>query len=583
MISLVGRKTVRHATAGPSSTAAMARLLGLAGGGSAWRLEGLCSLGVESVRVGLAKAGGFRLVFFLLPKDAPGAQVRGRGLSLSPEREAGPEVLKFLAAAAVRLGPLTVEEARRGIDADPETFVESVVPGQEGDFLKVPCVGQSIGLLEAGWRNFFCDQDFEVQMGVPECKPNDRTLTIEYADLECFYSWPKFNFKKWTFLDYPEEELAAGSATGGGKRIMAELEERDMILGTGERADALVSEVRSSAGQGKYLVLTHLCTPIIMGDDLNGLARRCEEAAGATAVSWSQKDRDERDNFGNFFRELLAKPGFFDAPPDPEALNLFYFPPRYREAELLPLLGELGLKANLCAFPDVDFPAMAGLARAGANVFCERSSYPSTMRELLAKHPRRVVTAPAPFGVEATRRCLRAVAAAGDKEAEFERAWAARLEKAGPAWEAMKAEAAALRLAFVVSEATLPRLLGLRYGQGAPMARMAGEMGFGIDLLFYDLHGAPPVLPEGLKGAGIRTFRTPRELEAALGEGDFRAVYSDMFFDWRISRAGKARFSSKDFEMGLGGALRSLKRLLSICRLPFYRRYGPHLRGEGGL
>ena len=55
-----------------------------------------------------------------------------------------------------------------------------------------------------------------------------------------------------------------------------------------------------------------------------------------------------------------------------------------------------------------------------------------------------------------------------------------------------------------------------------------------------------------------------------------------MFFDWRISRAGKARFSSKDFEMGLGGALRTLKRLLSVCRLPFYRRYRPHLGGGGG-
>ncbi len=582
MISLVGRKTVRHATAGTSSTAELARRLGLGAGDSAWRLEGLCSLGTESVRVALAKAGGFRLVFFLLPKDAPGGRVRGQGLSLTPDREPSPAVLKFLEAAAVRLGPLTLEDARRPIDEDPGSFVENVVPGQDGDFLKVPCVGQSIGLLEAGWRNFFCDQDFEVQMGVPECKPNDRTLTIEYADLECFYSWPKFTFKKWTFLDYPEEELAAGSATGGGKRIMAELEERDMILGTGERADALVEEVRSTAAEGKYLILTHLCTPIIMGDDLNGLARRCEEAAGATAVSWSQKDRDERDNFGNFFRELLARPGFFNAPADHAALNLFYFPPRYREGELLPFLGELGLKANLCAFPDVDFPVLEGLARAGANVFCERSSYPSTLRELLAGHPRRVVTAPAPFGLAATRDCLRVVAAAGGKALEFERAWAARLEKAAPAWEAMKAEAAGLRLAFVVSEATLPRLLGLRYGQGAPMVPMAAEMGFGIDILYYDLHGEPPNLPEGLKQAGVRTFRTPRELEAALSEGGFQAVYSDMFFDWRISRAGKARFSSKDFEMGLGGALRTLKRLLSVCRLPFYRRYRPHLGGGGG-
>lgn len=561
----------------------MARRLGLGVAGSPWRLEGLCSLGVESVRLSVQKNGGRALVFFILPKDSAQGRIRTEGLALAAEEEPGPAVKRFLETAGVRLGGLRFEDALRIIEEDSESFAEAVFPGEDGDRIKVPCVGQSIGLLEAGWRNFFCDQDFEVQMGIPECKPNDQTLTIEYADLECFYSWPKFTFKKWTFLDYPEEENSAGTPSAGGARIMAELEERDMILGTGERADALVEEVRSTAQKGKYLVLTHLCTPIVMGDDLNGLAKRCEEAAGATAVSWSQQDRDQHDNFGDFFRELLAKPGFFDVAADPAAVNLFFFPPRYRAEELLPFLHELGLKPNLCAFPDVDFPAMKSLPLAASNVFCERSSYPSTLREILAKHPRRVVTAKAPFGLEATRECLRTVARASGKEDLFDGAWGARLEKAAPHWEAMKAQAAAHRLGFVVTEATLPRLMGLRYGQGAPMARMAAEMGFGINILYYDLHGAPPRLPEGLAAAGVRTFRTPRELEAALRDGSFGAVYSDMFFDWRISRAGKGRFSSKDFEMGLGGALRSLKRLLAVCRLPFYRRYGAHLGGAKGI
>jgi hypothetical protein len=36
------------------------------------------------------------------------------------------------------------------------------------------------------------------------------------------------------------------------------------------------------------------------------------------------------------------------------------------------------------------------------------------------------------------------------------------------------------------------------------------------------------------------------------------------------------------FEMGLRGALRSLERLLNVCRWPFYRRYGRHLAAESG-
>jgi len=80
----------------------------------------------------------------------------------------------------------------------------------------------------------------------------------------------------------------------------------------------------------------------------------------------------------------------------------------------------------------------------------------------------------------------------------------------------------------------------------------------------------------------VTVFRAPWELARALREGDFRAVYSDIAFDWRIMRAGKARFSSKDFEMGLGGAMRTFRKLLSLCRLPFFRRYAAHLAGSRG-
>jgi hypothetical protein len=114
------------------------------------------------------------------------------------------------------------------------------------------------------------------------------------------------------------------------------------------------------------------------------------------------------------------------------------------------------------------------------------------------------------------------------------------------------------------------------------MMRMIEEMGFGVDILYYDPHTDGPVLGEDNRCARLTTFRTPEDLTRLLKEGEFRAVYSDIFFDWRISAAGKARFSSKDFEMGLEGALRSLRRLLAVCRLPFYQRYGSHLAGLAG-
>ncbi|MDP3541675.1 MAG: nitrogenase component 1 [Elusimicrobiota bacterium] len=577
----------RHISAGLKSLAALEGLLGLKAGDTGWRLDGACALGKETPRVRLSlKSGAHRLVVYLLARSSAEARVRAAGLSLSAKGPAGPAVDKLLKVFAARLGERTLAEVVALLEADPLSFTEQVTPGLDGDRVKVPCIGQPMALLEAGWRNFYADQDFEVLLGVPSCS-SDKTINIEYADLECYYARPKRKFSKWTFMDWPEESEDGGGSPAGtdGEQardgsIVTELEERDMVMGTGERADALVAEVRKRAKPGDYLLFTHLCTPIIMGEDFSGLARRCEDEIGGSSVSWSQKDRDENDNFGAHFRSLLGAPGFFDGPGDPSLVNLFHFPRRVREEELRPLLAALGLDIGICVFPDVSFPALPSLPKARWQVFCERSSYPTKVRELLAASPRPVVSAPAPYGVEGTRLCLRAVAAAAGKEAAFDAAWAAKMSAFMPRWEELRAQAAGRRLAFVVSEATLPRLLELRYGHGAPLAAMVLEMGFGVDLVYYDRHGEPPALPAGLAGARVAVFRSPSELRRALREGDFAAVYSDIVFDWRVTRAGKARFSSKDFEMGLEGALRTIEKLLPLVRLPFYRQYAEHLRGR---
>ncbi len=573
---------VRHLSAGPRALKAAAALLGLAGAGSSWSLEGLCAAQEDGphVRVSL-KNGALRLVFHVLPADSARGELRAPGFSVAADPGAGPAARKFLAVAAARLAGRSVDDLVRLLEDDPESFAEVLPAGQDGDRVRVPCIGQPIGLLEAGWRNFYADQDFEVLLGVPDCS-SEKTVNVEYADLECFYARPKRSFGKWTFLDWPEESedgpRDGGDADGEGEsNIVAELEERDMIMGTGERADALVAEVRRRAAAGDYILFTHLCTPIVMGEDLQGLAKRCEDEVGGNAVRWSQKDRDGNDNFGEHIRGILARPGLFDAPADPASVNLFHFPKTCREAELVPFLKSLGLTVNLSAFPDVRLSDLERLPRGARHLFCERSAYPTKLRELLGPGPRPVATVPAPYGIAGTRACLAGIAAAAGKAAEFEAAWARREAEFRPAWDAMRAEAAGRRLGFVVSEATLPRLTALRYGHGAPPGTMAAEMGFGVDLVYYDRHGAAPVLPPALKDARVSVFRSPWELERALKDGEFSAAFSDVFFDARLTRAGKARFSSKDFEMGVDGALRTFARLLAVSRLPFYRRYAAHL------
>ncbi|MBI2788311.1 MAG: hypothetical protein HYX59_06460 [Elusimicrobia bacterium] len=562
---------VPHLLAGKKSTAAFAKLLGLP-------VRSLCGVGAADVRVALSK-GATKVAFHLLPKGAPGAVAETAALAIAPEGDPGPAMKRLAAALAARLGKRALPDLLALIEEDAGTFVEMVPGGGPQSGLRVPLAAGPINLLEAGWRNFFADQDYEVLLGYPELRMN-KTIYARYSDRECLYSWSGNDPRKWSFFAYPVRVPSDSfGATVFRTGIVMELEERDMVLGAVEKADALVESVaKASVGSGAdYVVFNHFCTSIVMGEDSGSITRRIEAASGLKTVCWSHGDRDQLNNFGEHFKSLFARPGFWDAAPVAHAVNLFHFPTDYRDAELVPLLEEMGVEANTRLFPDVDFPSMERIPRAAAHVFGAATSYQSKLPELLAGGARPVLTVRAPYGLEDTGECLRAIARAAGREERFEAVWKEKLAALKPEWERLRDEAKAHRLAFVVSETTLPMLWELRHGQGAPMMRMIEEMGFGVDILYHDPHDEAPEMGRDSRCARLTTFRTPDDLTRLLKEGEFRAVYSDIFFDWRVSAAGKGRFSSKDFEMGLGGALRSLRRLLAVCRLPFYGRYGEHL------
>lgn len=166
----------------------------------------------------------------------------------------------------------------------------------------------------------------------------NKTIYARYSDRKCLYSWCGNDPRKWSFFAYPVRVPSDSfGATVFRTGIMMELEERDMVLGAVEKADALVEAVARAAdgSDADYVVFNHFCTSIVMGEDSGSITRRIEAASGKTAVCWSHGDRDQLNNFGEHFKALFDRPGFFEVHVDKAAVNLFHFPTDYREAEPL--------------------------------------------------------------------------------------------------------------------------------------------------------------------------------------------------------------------------------------------------------
>ena len=438
------------------------------------------------------------------------------------------------------------------------------------------------------WCGFFYDHDFERERN-ELILADDCTLGIECLEQECYYARPDHEPGKWSFLNWPDIALPASErewrepvpayyGAGTHSLVASEIDETDVVLGMEERIKALLKAVRRKSAGKKVVMLKYPCTQLIMGVDLDSMGRRFQKAAKCPVLGVDRKSREELSIFEDWFKIIRNRPDHPAVNADPLAVNLFDFPRRYRKEELLPFLEEIGLKPNACLFPAVEVSAVQRLELAALCVFREHSFWEPTMSKLLAGSQQRMIEVPAPYGIKASRECFRQIAAAAGREAAFAKAWEKRWKEFRRPWEEMTRRARGYRLGFVIGGDALHKLGRTSWWPGGSLLDIIGllrEMGFGVDVLLH-YPGDRTAIAHALRmlaGLPTRIFRSPEELQKCLREGKFRAVYSDIFFDWRLTISGKAMFSSRNFEMGVGGALRSLESLLAVCRLPFYERY----------
>jgi hypothetical protein len=183
---------------------------------------------------------------------------------------------------------------------------------------------------------------------------------------------------------------------------------------------------------------------------------------------------------------------------------------------------------------------------------------------------------PAPFGIEGTRGFVMAIADALGKRAEAARAFEEHAARIEPSFRELSAIARRYRLGFVIGDERFREALDPRKRLGVPVLEVVEEMGFEVDFLLYTARAERDVARED----GRRRFagyRSAEELEARLRRAEAVAFYSELYFDRRLTRTGKSSFSIDDFELGLEGALATLRRLVAACRLPYFRTYSKYL------
>jgi hypothetical protein len=190
-----------------------------------------------------------------------------------------------------------------------------------------------------------------------------------------------------------------------------------------------------------------------------------------------------------------------------------------------------------------------------------------------------VVSVP-PYGIRGTREWLSRAATAAGMDKSMKRVWRRYYGRFLRRFGKVRKMAAKTRLGFVISPEEYGIISDPAQMAGIPVLDMLDEFGFGTDLFVYKGKAASdPTLSPGIKEhprTRIHWFTGRRSLADLLKNSGCGAFYTDLHVDDRLVEAGKTPFSLQFFERGLGGAVRTMERLLGASAPNLYNRYSQH-------
>lgn len=415
-------------------------------------------------------------------------------------------------------------------------------------------------------------------------------VRISHSDLECLSFMPRECAANLNLVDLPwiaRRDRSAPAVKQQETVLCTDLDERSVILGCRARVRRVLDAVLAT-DPGKPIVFSNTCLPATTGEDAVSVLRLYRGRAEVSVVSHNRAAPDRDDDMPSALivpRSASGRPARFRRQPD--RVNLIGFPRDRALDELTRLLGDAGLRVNAVLLPVVRPEDLERFPRASLHVFHRTNRFwEAAYRRLADEHPIPSLHPPSPYGVEGTRRWLAAVAEAAGRGSAAKDAWSRRFGPRRDEWGRLVSQARRLTVGLVVRPRDVPCLEDPGRLDGIPLLAVLAEIGFELEVLVHARDGVLEALrarvealvPRGHRGrCRVAGFEDFDGLRRALRESPAAAVVGSHTFDWRLSEAGKNRISLAHFEPGLEGALRTARRLLDVCRVPFARRYARFL------
>jgi hypothetical protein len=513
-----------------------------------------------------------------------------------------PAALARLVAAGSRsrLAGWTVDHLAVVIASDPQSGKPGLPMPPSRDEASRPRSLLDTWGAEDSYADFFAGGEI-ARSQLDSIDPSKLFHFVQHCDAECLYVNPHSVGAIVTLVNYPWDDRVRAPGQPAAQNmgtltdldfiedgmVTTDLVEDDVILGNpGKLTKLLEYAVSRPHADDKLLFVSNTCVPTVIGEDVESAVKRVRSATGKPVLYLTVTPRSMTNVFQSMLMDRRLEAEAKAGPPRADAVNLIGFAGPRTAQELGAALATAGVAVNTMLLPDLTTERIDAMPGAALSVLYPNQLWQHLYDQLMVRSRIRFIDPPAPFGVEATRSWIETVVRALGVGTDLDAAWDAYSSPLLARWQELRAEASAFRLGFVIRDQEAYFLTTPASSWGVPLLAFVEEMGFGVDVL---VRVSTPSVAKDAAIAVRKVFRDPKRhtvrafdsfamLRQRLQDSPARAFLSYHFYDWRLTEAGKGAFSIQHFEMGLPGAIRTIERLLQVCRNPFYAKYSRFLR-----
>jgi hypothetical protein len=587
LMSLQGRCVA----AGAVSRAFLSRLLGISELGGSYRIraaawvdhavEASVPLGQEEVvfRIERRTEGADGLVV------CPHLVLYYRGEAIPPELAEAVE-----RHAPARLEKHTIESLAESIASDPELGDPSLPMPPGTDQRERPQSLLDTWGVQDAYADFFAAGEL-ARSQLDSLDPGALFTFIQHSDCECLHVNPHTGGSVVWLVNYPwdnrirhgmvlGEQLDLTSAAVEGM-LTTDLDENDVIMGNPEKLERILKRAEQVyKTTGKTLFFSNTCTPVVTGEDVESVVKRFKKSVGCPMLYLTVTPRSMVNVFHDVLVTRRLEAERAAGSPEERTVNLVGFRSDPETRELVGLLELAGISVNRILLPDLTFELVDRMPQAALNVFLPNQLWQHLYDQLQFDSKIPFISPPAPFGLAGTVRWVGEVAAFFGIT-ETGEVLKAKVEDIQQKRGSLHQEAGRFKLGFIIRSDETHLLTNPATSWGVPLIEMLEELGFGLEIYIKvadresarrSSHQVYDAFRERDRHL-IKAFDSMAGMNQRISESRAAAFFSSHFYDWRLTSAGKNMFSLQHFEMGLRGAVRTARRLLGICRNPFYHRY----------